>query len=188
MRRRVQDSFPRSWLPSRGLTCRSSRGVAVVTPFGSRIFTGRSGDRESCEEENAFFVSGDRNKNISLERARDQDGGRPAGLLAAARSTRRLGRFLSPEKRFFVRSPEQKMRSFSPSPPPRLPVNLGGPRHERSGWKQPEACRAARPSDDTLASASRLRLGSLVRRSGFVARARSRRARRGMPRVSTCRP
>jgi len=30
------------WLPSRGLTRRSSRSVAVATPCGSRFFTGRA--------------------------------------------------------------------------------------------------------------------------------------------------
>src|SRR5207244_4021634 len=48
-------------LPSRGLTRRSLRAVAVVTPVGSRFFhkeIGRSGGRR----ENAFFSSEDRSE------------------------------------------------------------------------------------------------------------------------------
>src|SRR5438477_112277 len=38
------------------------------------------------------------------------------------------------------------------------PCESLGTRHERAGWQQPEACRAARPRDGTRASASRRRL------------------------------
>ena len=56
------------------------------------------------------------------------------------------------------------------SPPPILPVNLAGPRHQPSGWKQPETCRKAGPRDDTRASANEPRLGSPLFRACRVRR------------------